>query len=47
MLKWQAMKRLVFAQTAPLVQDDDGSVRVTGSRVTLDTIVGAFTKGAT
>ena len=41
------MKHLTFTQTVPLNQDVDGSVRVTGSRVTLDTIVAAFKRGNT
>lgn len=41
------MKQLTFNQTAPLHQDETGTVRVTGSRVTLDTLVAAFKKGAT
>ena len=41
------MKQLIFSFTAPLHQDEHGSVRVVGSRVTLDTIAGAFKKGAT
>lgn len=41
------MIQLVLTQTTPLVQEADGTVRVTGSRVTLDTLVGAFQKGAT
>ncbi len=41
------MKRLDFTFTAPLDQDEHGSVRITDSRVTLDTIVSAFNKGAT
>jgi uncharacterized protein (DUF433 family) len=32
---------------APLVEDDDGVLRVTGTRVTLDSIVAAFDLGAT
>lgn len=40
------MNRLSLAQTVPLVQEDDGTVHVIGSRVTLDTLVGAFQKGA-
>ena len=31
----------------PLSQDADGAVRVTGSRMTLDTLVGAFKRGNT
>ncbi len=41
------MRQLTFTQTAPLNQDADGAVRVTGSRITLDTLVAAFKKGAT
>jgi len=41
------MKQLTLTQTPPLVQEEDGTVRVNGSRITLDTIVGAFQKGAT
>src|SRR5947209_11662022 len=41
------MIRLTFTQITPLAQDEDGTVRVAGSRVTLDTIVGTFRKGAT
>jgi uncharacterized protein (DUF433 family) len=36
------VKRQNFATGAPLVQNDDGTVRVNGSRVTLDTLVAAF-----
>ncbi len=41
------MKQFSFSDTIPLVQEKDGTVRVTGSRVTLDTIIGNFQKGAT
>ena len=41
------MIQLALTQTTPLVQEEDGTVRITGSRVTLDTIIGAFQKGAT
>jgi uncharacterized protein (DUF433 family) len=41
------MQPIAFTQTTPLVQDDDGTIRVSGSRITLDTLVGAFQKGAT
>ena len=37
--------RLEFSLTAPLDQDDDGTVRLRGSRVTLETLVGAFKRG--
>lgn len=36
-----------FPETVPLVQWDDGSVRVHGSRVTLHTIVARFQEGDT
>ena len=41
------MKRFTFAEGVPLRQDDDqyGSIRVTGSRVTLDTIVHRYQVG--
>ena len=41
------MIQLTLTQTTPLIQEADGTVRITGSRVTLDTIIGAFQKGAT
>src|SRR2546422_4252116 len=34
-------------QTVPLGLDDDGVIRVTGSRVSLDTIIDEFKHGAT
>jgi uncharacterized protein (DUF433 family) len=40
------MIQLTLTQTTPLIQEADGTVRITGSRVTLDTIIGAFRKGA-
>ena len=49
-LRWynaDTMIQLTLAQTTPLVQEPDGTVRITGSRVTLDTIAGAFQKDAT
>jgi uncharacterized protein (DUF433 family) len=42
-----AMKHLTFTQIVPLNHDADGTVRVAGSRVTLDTIVSAFRRGNT
>lgn len=41
------MVRLNFIQTPPLFQEDDGTVRFAGSRITLDTIVGAYKRGDT
>lgn len=43
----RSMRLLNFTQTIPLSQDADGTVRVSGSRVTLETLVSAFKKGAT
>jgi uncharacterized protein (DUF433 family) len=42
-----AMIQLTLTQTTPLIQEANGTVRITGSRVTLDTVIGAFQKGAT
>jgi uncharacterized protein (DUF433 family) len=42
-----AMQHLVLTQTAPLTFGDDGTIRIIGSRVTLDSIVHAFQYGAT
>ena|SRR5262245_10035470 len=39
------MSLLVVAEKAPLITDVDGAVRVGGTRVTLDTVVGAFRDG--
>jgi uncharacterized protein (DUF433 family) len=44
---FSAMIQLTLTQTTPLAQEADGTVRLTGSRVTLDTLIGAFQKGAT
>ena len=41
------MIQLTLTQTTPLMQEANGTVRISGSRVTLDTIIGAFQKGAT
>lgn len=41
------MKRLNFTEAMPLNQDDEGTIRVRGSRVTLDTLIGAFKRGDT
>lgn len=41
------MIRLTLAQTTPLVQEADGTVRISGSRITFETLVGAYEKGAT
>lgn len=36
-----------LTQSVPLTRDDDGTFRITGSRVTLDSIVRQFRNGAT
>jgi len=41
------LKRFTFTEGAPLTQDERGSIRVTGSRVTLDTIVHCYQMGDT
>jgi uncharacterized protein (DUF433 family) len=41
------MAELELRQTPPLAEDAEGAIRVQGSRVTLDIVVGAFLKGAT
>ena len=38
---------LQATHSVPLTQGDDGAVRITGSRVTLDSVVRAFQQGAT
>ena len=40
-------KRINFPETVPLAQWDDGSIRVGGTRITLDTIVHKFQVGDT
>lgn len=41
------MTFLIETQPVPLMSDSDGVVRVSGTRVTLDTIIYAFLDGAT
>jgi uncharacterized protein (DUF433 family) len=41
------MKRFTFSDEVPLRQDERGSIRVTASRVTLDTIVHRYQVGDT
>src|SRR5215216_1901267 len=41
------LKRFTFTEGAPLTQDERGSIRVTGSRVTLDTLVHRYHAGDT
>lgn len=41
------MKAFDIVDTIPLMTGEDGVLRVSGTRVTLDTIVAAFREGAT
>ena len=41
------MGEMSLTQTVPLTRGEDGVLRVTGSRVTLDSIVAQFKTGAT
>ena len=41
------MKQLNFSQMAPVSQDPDGTIRLHGSRVTLDTLIAVFKRGDT
>ena len=41
------MARTVTTEQIPLVTGTDGVIRVSGTRVTLDTVVAAFSEGAT
>ena len=41
------MSLLIEAEPIPLTMDADGVVRIGGTRVTLDTLVSAFSDGAT
>lgn len=36
-----------IAETIPLIRDDSGTIRVAGTRVTLETVIAAFRRGAT
>jgi uncharacterized protein (DUF433 family) len=41
------MNQLVLTSTAPLTLGEDGTIRISGSRVTLDSVLHAFQQGAT
>jgi len=41
------MTPVIEAESIPLLTDSDGVIRVSGTRVTLDTVVSAFNTGAT
>ena len=40
-----ALLETLVAEPAPFQTDDDGVIRVGGTRVTLDTVIGAFNNG--
>jgi uncharacterized protein (DUF433 family) len=41
------MSTIPLTQTTPLFEDRDGTIRLTGSRIPLDTVVYEFNQGAT
>ncbi len=41
------MKMEIVADPVPMAMDENGMVRIAGTRVTLDTIVGAYNRGDT
>ncbi|HSE96637.1 MAG TPA: DUF433 domain-containing protein [Blastocatellia bacterium] len=41
------MSKIILTQTTPLFEDRDGTIRLTGSRIPLDTVVYEFNQGAT
>jgi uncharacterized protein (DUF433 family) len=41
------MDHIDFTYTVPLAYEEDGTIRIRGSRVTLDSILHAFRQGAT
>ena len=41
------ISKSLTTETIPLTKGEDGIIRVSGTRVTLDSIVGAFAEGAT
>lgn len=41
------MNTPAITETVPIVTDNDGVIRIAGTRVTLDTLVDAFQEGAT
>lgn len=41
------MNRMNFTADTPLTQDDSGTIRVKGSRVTIDTLVARYLQGDT
>lgn len=41
------MNMMTLTQTTPLVEDTDGALRLSGSRIPLDTVIYEFNQGAT
>ncbi len=41
------MNQFILTSTAPLTLGEDGTIRISGSRVTLDSVLHAFQQGAT
>jgi len=41
------MQAITLTQTTPLFEDKDGTIRIIGSRIPLDTIIYEFNQGAT
>lgn len=41
------MTTITLTQSTPLLRDQDGTIRLTGSRIPLDTVVYEFNQGAT
>jgi uncharacterized protein (DUF433 family) len=41
------MQAITLTQTTPLFEDKDGTIRIVGSRIPLDTLVYEFNQGAT
>src|SRR5215470_9553434 len=47
LIYYYPMNALTLTQTTPLFEDKDGTIRIVGSRIPLDTIVYEFNQGAT
>jgi len=47
LLYYCVMNTITFTQTTPLLQDKDGTIRIVGSRIPLDTLVYEFNQEAT
>src|SRR5262245_14537873 len=47
LIYYYPMNALTLTQTTPLFEDKDGTIRIVGSRIPLDTIIYEFNQGAT